>query len=145
VSVPPLPPGPELDAPTITPRARSREDKAGDPLDGLVNLFDLGIVLAVAFLLAALSSVNLSSSVLANNKNGSKAAQTAPKGSVVKDKDQVVQGITLKPGQSVVGQGKELGTVYELSDGRTVIVRKGTPGAAATTTTVPVAPAPGTP
>ena len=39
-------------------RARA-SDRAGDPLDGLVNLFDLGIVLAVAFLLAALQSVNL--------------------------------------------------------------------------------------
>jgi hypothetical protein len=43
----------------VTPRARLRGDRAGDPLDGLVNLFDLGIVLAVAFLLAALQSVNL--------------------------------------------------------------------------------------
>ena len=44
---------------TVNPRARSREDRAGDPLDGLVNLFDLGIVLSVAFLLAALSSLHL--------------------------------------------------------------------------------------
>ena len=43
----------------VTPRARSRDDRAGDPLDGLVNLFDLGIVLSVAFLLAALSSLDL--------------------------------------------------------------------------------------
>ena len=26
------------------------EEKAGDPLDGLVNLFDIGMILAVAFL-----------------------------------------------------------------------------------------------
>ena len=44
---------------TVNPRARSRDDRAGDPLDGLVNLFDLGIVLSVAFLLAALSSLHL--------------------------------------------------------------------------------------
>ena len=43
----------------VTPRARRRDDHNGDPLDGLVNMFDLGIVLAVAFLLAALQSVNL--------------------------------------------------------------------------------------
>ena len=43
----------------VHPRAKVRSDRAGDPLDGLVNLFDLGIVLAVAFLLAALQSVNL--------------------------------------------------------------------------------------
>lgn len=144
MSTPPLPPGPELGAPSITPRARSREDKAGDPLDGLVNLFDLGIVLAVAFLLAALSSVNLSSSVLANNKDGAKVTQQAPVGSVVKDKDQVTQGITLEPGQTVVGQGKAVGTVYELSDGTTILVRKGQPTTTVGTATTP-APATTTP
>ena len=30
----------------VRPRARRRDDRAGDPLDGLVNLFDLGVVLA---------------------------------------------------------------------------------------------------
>ena len=48
---------------SVTPNARSREDRAGDPLDGLVNLFDLGIVLSVAFLLAALSSLHLSGTI----------------------------------------------------------------------------------
>ena len=48
---------------SVKPRSRSREDRAGDPLDGLVNLFDLGIVLSVAFLLAALSSLHLGSAI----------------------------------------------------------------------------------
>ncbi len=43
----------------MTPRARLHRDRGGDPLDGLVNLFDIGVVLAVAFLLAALSSLKL--------------------------------------------------------------------------------------
>jgi len=30
------------------------KEAVGDPLDGLVNLFDIGIVLAVAFLIAGL-------------------------------------------------------------------------------------------
>ena len=29
----------------VTPHAGSRPDRGGDPLDGLVNLFDLGVVL----------------------------------------------------------------------------------------------------
>jgi len=141
---PPVPPGPELDAPSITPRARSREDKAGDPLDGLVNLFDLGIVLAVAFLLAALSSVNITSSVLTQNKDGTKSARTADKGSVIKKPDEVTQKIPLNTGETVVGKGTAVGTVYLLDDGTTVLVRKASPGAPATTTTVPVPPT-GTP
>jgi hypothetical protein len=31
--------------------------------------------------------------------------------------------LELAPGERVVGQGEEIGTVYELNDGRTVIVR----------------------
>ena len=55
---------------SVTPHSGRGEDRAGDPLDGLVNLFDLGIVLAVAFLLAALSSLHL----------GGHADQTRPPG-----------------------------------------------------------------
>ena len=53
-----------MSAARVNHRARTRADKEGDPLDGLVNLFDLGIVLSVAFLLAALSSLDLTSSAL---------------------------------------------------------------------------------
>jgi len=100
----------------VTPRARARDDRAGDPLDGLVNLFDLGIVLSVAFLLAALSSLDLTSTL---TKQG-KAPAANP---VVAGKNQQVKDIKLQPGQRVVGRGKPLGTVYRLANGRTVIVR----------------------
>jgi hypothetical protein len=101
----------------VTARARSRDDRAGDPLDGLVNLFDLGIVLSVAFLLAALSSLDLTSALT------SKSKATRPVDAVVADKDQRVKEIQLKPGQRVVGRGKPVGTLYRLSDGRTIVVR----------------------
>lgn len=104
----------------VTPRARARDDRAGDPLDGLVNLFDLGIVLSVAFLLAALSSLNLTNEAL---KSNSKAEATRPADAVVANKDQQVKEIELKPGQRIVGQGKPVGTLYRLSDGRTVLVK----------------------
>lgn len=106
----------------VSARARSHEDRAGDPLDGLVNLFDLGIVLAVAFLLAALSSINLTPDVL-KSKQASQQQQTVPKDSVLTKPGQKVEQIQVEPGATVVGQGKKLGEVYQLSDGRTVIVR----------------------
>jgi hypothetical protein len=105
----------------VTARARSRDDRAGDPLDGLVNLFDLGIVLSVAFLLAALSSLDLTEALTGK-------AKTEPAGAantVVAGKDQQVKEIELEPGERVVGRGKPVGTLYRLSDGRTVIVREG--------------------
>jgi hypothetical protein len=103
----------------VTARARSREDRAGDPLDGLVNLFDLGIVLSVAFLLAALSSLDLTSAL-----TGEKAAneRAASADAVVTKKDEQVKEVQLDPDEKVVGRGKAVGTVYELNDGRTIVV-----------------------
>ena len=106
---------------SVTPHARSREDRAGDPLDGLVNLFDLGIVLAVAFLLAALSSLHLSGALTAHGLHAQKAHQ-----------------ITIKPGQTVaplpkqgartIGRGVQAGVVYRLANGQLVYVQQA-PGA----------------
>jgi len=124
-----------VNRPVVSARARVRHDRAGDPLDGLVNLFDLGIVLAVAFLLAALSSVKLTEKVLSQN------ARTAPAGSVIKNPGQQAKPIQLKPGQQVVGRGRPIGTVYQLADGRTIIVRS---DGVTTTTPAPATPATGT-
>ncbi len=107
----------------INARARTREDRAGDPLDGLVNLFDLGIVLAVAFLLAALSSIDLAPSVLKQNDAQQTGAVEVPADSVIQKPGEQANTIELQPGEEVVGQGEPVGTVYKLSDGRTVIVR----------------------
>lgn len=104
----------------VTPRARARDDRAGDPLDGLVNLFDLGIVLSVAFLLAALSSLDLTEALTGK----SKTEATRQANAVVANKDQQVKELKLKPGQRVVGRGEPVGTLYRLSDGRTIVVKK---------------------
>jgi hypothetical protein len=109
----------------VTARARTREDRAGDPLDGLVNLFDLGIVLSVAFLLAALSSLDLTSALFAEEN------QAAP-GSVVVQPNESSRPIDLQPGAEVVGRGEPVGTVYRLEDGREILVE---PDASGGTTT----------
>ncbi len=109
-----------MSRPTVTARARSREDKAGDPLDGLVNLFDLGIVLSVAFLLAALSSLKLGPEALGRDRASTKPRAPA----VVAPEDAPIRSVQLKPGERVVGHGRAIGTVYQLDDGRTIVVRK---------------------
>jgi hypothetical protein len=120
----------------VHPRAKVRSDRAGDPLDGLVNLFDLGIVLSVAFLLAALSSLKLDD-ILTNEKvevirNTSKGQQ------IITRQGQKVTRIQLQPGQKVVGRGDRIGSVYRLNDGRIVYVEDGaTPPAGATPATPP--------
>ena len=42
-------------------------DRNGDPLDGIVNLFDVAIVLAVGFLVAALSAAGVSGLLTSEN------------------------------------------------------------------------------
>jgi len=102
---------------SVTPHARSREDRAGDPLDGLVNLFDLGIVLSVAFLLAALSSLHLNQTITSHGLRATSA-----------------QEIQVQPGQSVaplpkqgartIGRGTQAGVVYRLANGQLVYVQQ---------------------
>jgi hypothetical protein len=104
----------------VSKRARSHEDRGGDPLDGLVNLFDLGIVLAVAFLLAALSSFDLEE-VLTDEQAAQTAAEAA--NAVTVDESDEVREVEIEPGERVVGNGEEVGRIYELEDGRTIIVR----------------------
>lgn len=106
----------------VTARARSRDDRAGDPLDGLVNLFDLGIVLSVAFLLAALSSLDLTSALTERSKQQEADSASAP--AVVANRGQAVKPLELEPGERVVGRGRPVGVVYRLADGRTVIVKR---------------------
>ena len=100
----------------VTPHARRREDRAGDPLDGLVNLFDLGIVLAVAFLLAALSSLHLSGTI---TRNGLRALPTT---AVVVAPGQRVAPLPTLGGRTI-GRGTQVGVVYRLADGRLVFVQ----------------------
>jgi hypothetical protein len=84
---------------------------AGDPLDGLVNLFDLGIVLAIAFLLTGLASTisqatgRLTPRQQANTKQTSipSPAKSAP----------------------VHGRGRPVGTVYRLNNGQLIYTQKG--------------------
>ena len=104
----------------VTPRARRHDDRAGDPLDGLVNLFDIGIVLAVGFLLAALSSLNLTTAI---TKNG---LARPPKDQITVTKDETVAPVPTEAPR-VIGRGTQVGTVYRLSDGRLVYVVGGSP------------------
>ncbi len=90
------------------------EDAAGDPLDGLVNLFDIGIVLAVAFLIAGLSlTLDPHSHQLQQRPAGESRPLHAP---------------TKAPNRT--GTGKAVGTVYRLSDGSLILVepKHGSPG-----------------
>lgn len=119
----------------VTPRARISRDRAGDPLDGLVNMFDIGIVLAVAFLLAALSSLGLEGAV--SDKGLVKPAL----GEVTTEPGETVKDVPAS-GAKTVGRGTPVGTVYRLADGRLVYVTEDAAPDAAPSTPAPSASAP---
>ncbi|MGH2911439.1 MAG: DUF2149 domain-containing protein [Solirubrobacteraceae bacterium] len=87
------------------------EDAAGDPLDGLVNLFDIGIVLAVAFLIAGLGFA-------LKGETHSLQTHTPPAGHT--------QKLSSPPpnARSASGHGEPVGTVYRLRNGQLVYVHR---------------------
>jgi hypothetical protein len=91
-------------------RHRRIEDRAGDPLDGLVNLFDVGMILAIAFLIAGLGlTLNVKSSKFEARSRESNG------------KERVIQNPAHAPQAS--GRGVPVGQVYRLPDGRLVYVK----------------------
>lgn len=87
------------------------EDSAGDPLDGLVNLFDIGIVLAVAFLIAGLGlTLDQHTHRLQARTPSTQHTQTVP---------------TPPSGAPAAsGHGQAVGTVYRLNNGQLVYVQR---------------------
>jgi len=87
-----------------------RTEEAVDPLDGLVNLFDIGIVLAVAFLIAGLGlTLNQSSHRLQRRIPSTQQGQSLP---------------SLSGAPAASGHGQPVGTVYRLSNGQLVYVQQ---------------------
>ncbi|MGH2905952.1 MAG: hypothetical protein ACRDKI_04195 [Solirubrobacterales bacterium] len=113
--------------PTPGSVAGRRIDRVGDPLDGLVNLFDLSLVLAVGLLLAALSSAGVVGLVSGGSGSGTPIAGQ-PSG----------QGETQ-------GKGQEVGKVYRLADGSYVFAPSGATksGASGSTAATGATPASG--
>jgi hypothetical protein len=87
------------------------EEKVGDPLDGLVNLFDIGMVLAIAFLIAGLGfTLHLGSEKPQRRERTGRSGRVLPSPAA---------------GPSASGRGKPVGQVYRLPDGRLVYVEGG--------------------
>jgi hypothetical protein len=98
-------------------RHAALDDDAGDPLDGLVNLFDFGMILAVAFLIAGLGlTLNVKGDKL-EARHG--AAPSKPAGA---GQERVIRNPT-SAAPHASGRGTPVGQVYRLPDGRLVFVK----------------------
>jgi hypothetical protein len=118
-------------------RRIDRSDRNGDPLDGVVNLFDVAIVLAVAFLLAALTGIGLSG-VLSTKDLTIVTNPGQPGMQVITKKGTQITKLDLKAGQQASGVGTLIGQFYRLPNGTTVYVPS-----SATSTQTPNATTPG--
>jgi hypothetical protein len=108
-------------------------DRNGDPLDGIVNLWDVAIVLAVGFLVAALSAAGITGLLTSDNMTIVTNPGTKDMQVVVKDGDQIKK-LDLQNGATVQGVGTPLGSFYMLADGTVVYVPAGTAPPSGTTT-----------
>jgi hypothetical protein len=124
-------------------------DRNGDPLDGIVNLWDLAIVLAVGFLVAALTAAGISGLLTSKNMTIVTNPGTPNMQVIVKEGDKITK-LDMQSGAQVEGVGTLLGSFYKLTDGTIVYVPAGStapenatpiPG---TTPTPGITPTPGT-
>ena len=126
-------------------------DRNGDPLDGLVNLWDIALVLAVAFLLAALAGVGLSG-VISDEDLTVVTNPGEPDMQVITKKGTTIETYDVESGTTASGEGTLIGEFYRLPDGSVIYVPTGEPapeGAApapypTATSTPGVYPTPGT-
>jgi hypothetical protein len=91
------------------------DDAAGDPLDGLVNLFDVGIVLAIAFLVAGLGLT----------RGADRSPHAADRRPPPRRQTTVPLPAPASGAPRASGRGEAVGQVYRLPDGRLVLVRGG--------------------
>jgi hypothetical protein len=114
-------------------RHSALDDDAGDPLDGLVNLFDVGMILAVAFLIAGLGLTLNAKGDKLEVRTGAAAATHAPaaSGAAAGRASGTAFGAggterTIPDpagGPRARGRGTPVGRVYRLPDGRLVYVK----------------------
>ena len=99
-------------------------DRNGDPLDGIVNLWDVAIVLAVGFLVAALAAAGVTGLLTSKNMTIVTNPGTPQMQVIVKEGDKITK-LDMQSGQAGGGAGTLLGSFYKLADGTVVYVPAG--------------------
>jgi hypothetical protein len=117
-------------------------DRNGDPLDGIVNLWDVAIVLAVGFLVAALAAAGVTGLLTNENMTIVTNPGTPEMQVIVKEGDKITK-LDMESGEQVSGAGTLLGSFYRLADGTVVYVPAGQTAPSGATPAPEVVPTPG--
>lgn len=102
-------------------RVRKRESLM-DPMEGVSNLFDIGIVFALGFMLAMLSALQMSDLFHPEEKVTITREKKDGLEIIVRDGQKVTVRKLSK--DSGTGDGKRLGVAYRLKDGSVVYVEE---------------------
>ena len=117
-------------------------DRNGDPLDGIVNLFDVAIVLAVGFLVAALAAAGVTGLLTSKNMTIVTNPGTPEMQVIVKEGDKITK-LDMQSGAQVAGVGTLIGSFYKLADGTVVYVPAGQAAPSGATPVPGTTPTPG--
>ena len=117
-------------------------DRNGDPLDGIVNLWDVAIVLAVGFLVAALSAAGVTGLLTSKNMTIVTNPGTPQMRVIVKSGD-TIRIVRTSPGAQAQGVGTLVGSFYKLADGTLIYVPGGSPAPSGSTPIPGTTPTPG--
>jgi hypothetical protein len=116
-------------------------DRNGDPLDGVVNLFNVAMVLAVGFLVAALSAAGVSGLLTGDSMTIVTNPGAPDMQVIVKQGDEITRA-DMADGVQVQGIGTLMGSFYKLADGTVVYVPTGSAPPADSTLAPEASPAP---
>ncbi len=104
-------------------RIRRLGDRSDDPLEGVANFFDLGIVFALAFMVTLISYLGLPELLERKDMTLIKNPGTADMEIIHK------KGVKLDrykiSHQQLGGEGEKLGTAYRLKSGEVIYVPEG--------------------
>ncbi|QDT66323.1 DUF2149 domain-containing protein [Calycomorphotria hydatis] len=97
-----------------------RDTSDDDPLQGVANLFDLGIVFALGFLLALMSFLGMNN-VFDQSRMTKVKDPNGPQMEIIHDDGESLEHYRVSE-QSVGGEGVRLGTAFRLKNGEVVYV-----------------------
>jgi hypothetical protein len=117
-------------------------DRNGDPLDGLVNLFSVAVVFAVALLVAILAAVGLSGLLTNENMTIVTNPGTPEMQVIVKEGDEITK-LDMEAGAQVEGVGTLIGSFYRLANGTVVYEPAGETAPGGSTPVPGATPTPG--
>ncbi len=99
---------------------RPFEDQDHDPLEGMVNLFDIAMVFAVALMVAVVTHMHVTEMFTDENFTMVKNPGTEEMEIIIKEGQKIEQ--YKASGEEGAGKGKRVGSAYQLESGEIIYV-----------------------